>query len=181
VAQGTSDQSSPGTIDKRSLSRLRNKTGRGGGTRSARESNSCPRRDDLPLHLATLPSKKSANSPATGNPSALHKYVYSGGYERQKAKELKIDMIPHRPFTIVTKSAMCRFLVSAPQRNMYASHNTTASHNGIRYHNGMGWQGDAEGRQTNLRNEKCPSSLMYAKSFASTAASATVVFPSAAG
>jgi hypothetical protein len=101
--------------------------GRGGGTRSARESNSCPRRDDLPLHLATLPSKKSANSPATGNPSALHKYVYSGGYERQKAKELKIDMIPHRPFTIVTKSAMCRFLVSVPQHNMPACHITTAA------------------------------------------------------
>jgi hypothetical protein len=44
-------------------------------TRSARESSSWPRREDLPLHRATLPSRKSASNPAGRNASAFHIYV----------------------------------------------------------------------------------------------------------
>jgi len=83
-----------------------------GSTRSARESNSWPSNEDFPLHLATLPSKKSASNPAGRKARAFHRYVSSNGRERLYPKQLKIDMIPQNPFNMVTKSAICRFLSS---------------------------------------------------------------------
>ena len=68
-----------------------------GRTRSANESNSCPISDDFPRQRATLPSKKSKNSPNGMNPSAAHMYPYSDGGPMQYFIEEKMDIIPQKP------------------------------------------------------------------------------------
>ncbi len=52
-------------------------------TRSARESSSCPIKDDFCLHLATLPSKRSKNRPNGMKKKASQRLVRSDGWPKQ--------------------------------------------------------------------------------------------------
>ena len=52
-------------------------------TKSASESSSWPMREDFPLHLATLPSKKSKKRPKGMKPRASQRLVVSLGSPRQ--------------------------------------------------------------------------------------------------
>ena len=52
-------------------------------TRSAKESNSCPIKLLLPLHLATLPSMKSKKSPNGMKARAVHILLWLSGGPRQ--------------------------------------------------------------------------------------------------
>lgn len=61
-------------------------------TRSANESSSCPINEDFFLHRATLPSKKSKNSPNGMSANANHRLVRSWGSARQYRIEDRTDM-----------------------------------------------------------------------------------------
>lgn len=66
-------------------------------TKSARESSSWPMSDDLFLHRATLPSKKSKKRPNGINANAAHIFAVFEGAPRQYRMEENIDIIPQKP------------------------------------------------------------------------------------